>query len=151
MTRAVASIVMTALVAATGAAAEELVYFRNGQAMRVEKTRQDGRWLYLTLASEQEMGILLRQVKKVEPAEPLPNGVRETPVVANVVSGAGAGGGYSAPVATETYDAAAEMGEEQAVQQAIPPEMAVPPGGQPQIPQGQDLVPRPRRSRTNRR
>lgn len=146
MTRMLRTALLVALAAVPPAAAEELVYFRNGRAMRVEKTRHQGQWLYLSLGSEQEMGVLLRQVKKVEPAEPLPQGSRDASVAPNLVAGGGGGAaGYVPPAVAESYDAT-EVGEEPAVAAPVPPELqqqAMPGQG---APQGQELVPRTRRS-----
>jgi hypothetical protein len=123
---------------------EDLVYFQNGQAMRVDKTRREGKWLYLTLAAEQEMAVLARQVKKVEPAPILPGGAHSGSVAANLVQSGGGGGGYvpAAPIA-ESYDAT-EMGEEPQVAQPTPDQLQQQQIQQQmqQAAQGADLVPR---------
>lgn len=150
MKSALAAAMVVGLIATGTAKAEEVVHFKNGQAMRVEKTRQDGRWLYMTLASEQEMGVLLRQIKQVEPAEILPGAVKDTSVSANLVSGGGpgVGGGYVAPAVAESYDAAELAGEEPQSVQQLPGDLQqqqqnAAQGAMP--PQGQDLVPSQRR------
>lgn len=140
MTRAIVLALLVAGIAAAPAAAEEVVYFKNGQAIRVEKTRQDGKWLFLSLGAEQEMGVLRGHVEKVEHAEPPPQAGRDASVAPNLVtSGGGGGAGYVTPVVAESYDAT-EVGEEPAVAPPVPqdPQAQV----QGQQPQGQELVPR---------
>jgi len=137
------ALALAVMVSAPAAVAEDLVYFQNGQAMRVDKTRREGKWLYLTLAAEQEMAVLARQVKKVEPAPTLPGGAHSGSMAANLVQSSG-GGGYvpAAPIA-ESYDAT-EMGEEPQVVQPTPDQLQQQQIQQQmqQAAQGADLVPR---------
>jgi hypothetical protein len=127
-----------ALAAGAPAAADELVVFTNGKAMRVEKTRREGKWLYLSLGAEQEMAVLARLVRGVE-ASPAPvAAVRGDANPANVL-GVSAGGGvaYTPPPVAEAYDPGEVVAEEGA---AVAPGVAQPP---PQLPpQGQELAPR---------
>jgi hypothetical protein len=141
-TRTAASLAVLVLLAVP-AIAEEIVVFKNGQAMRVDKTRRDGKWLYISIASEQEMGVLAHQVKGVEPAEPLPQRGRDAAVAANLVS-SGGGAGYVSPPVAESFEVP-EGGEEIVSPQVSPQEAQQQVQGQaPQ--QGQDLVPRSRRA-----
>jgi hypothetical protein len=135
---------------------EEIVYFENGQAMRVEKTRREGRWLFMEMESDGEMAVLLRQVSKVEEAQALTGkgGAGSTP--ANVVSAAG---GRPAPPArrsggrvSQSYGGA-RSGQEPAAG-AQPRQAAGEQEEAQEAPagvQGQDLVPRafPRGTRRN--
>lgn len=147
MIRFLAISMIAAIAAAAPGFGEEVVYFENGQAMRVEKTRRDGRWLFLELDADGEMAVLLRQVKKVEEAEPLAGQSGKSSPVANVVSAAGR---RAAPPArrgavSQSYDttrSGAEPdvaeGQEAAAVVAVPNAAQRARGAQ----QGQDLVPR---------
>jgi hypothetical protein len=134
------AILALALVAGAPAAADEFVLFTNGKAMRVEKTRRDGKWLYLTLGAEQEMGVLARQVKGVEEAPPAVAGARADSGPANILGIGGGGGGasYSPPPVAEAFESGEVMGEEAGVAAPAAPQGA---GSAAPLP-GQDLAPR---------
>ncbi len=134
---------------------EEVVYFENGQAIRVEKTRRDGNWLFLELDSDGEMAVLLRQVKKVEEAAPIAGKSGKTSTVANVVSG---GGGRPARAArrgavSQSYDTSRESEPDVAEDQQNAAVVAVPGAARRAAgpARGQDLVPRNARRRGGRR
>jgi len=155
MIRFLAISMIAAIAAAAPGFAEEVVYFENGQAIRVEKTRRDGGWLFLELGSDGEMAVLLRQVKKVEEAAPIPGQSGKTSTVANVVSG---GGGRPAPpvrrgAVSQSYDTSrgsepdVAEGQQNAAAVAVPGAAVRAPGPA----QGRDLVPRNTRRRGGRR
>lgn len=146
MTRTRLTGVLLGFLVAGPALAEEVVYFQNGQAMRVDKTRREGKWLFLSLSDAGEMGVLLRQVKKVELAPALPPGTQGSSVAANLVSGGGSGGGYVSPQPiAESYDASGLV-DDPAVAAAIPDQVQQQQQIQQQMQaaaaQGQELVPR---------
>ncbi len=144
------AISMIAAIAATAPGfGEEVVYFENGQAMRVEKTRRDGLWLFLELDADGEMAVLLRQVKKVEKVEPIAGQRGRSSSVANVVSAAGRRpvvparrGAVSQSYDTTQTGAEPGVAEGQGAAAAVAAaDAAQRAAGQ----QGQDLVPRARR------
>jgi hypothetical protein len=135
--RCIAAFIL-ALLAVAPAAADEFVIFANGKAMRVEKTRRDGKWLYLDLGAEQEMAVLARQVKEVEVSPSALRSVLANSGLANVLGiGGGGGASYTPPPVAEAYEAGEMVAEEGAAAVPVQPQVAPP-----AVPQGQELVPR---------
>ncbi|MEE9219734.1 MAG: hypothetical protein V3U98_11775 [Acidobacteriota bacterium] len=142
MKRAAITAVLLAVFAASPCLAEEIVYFDNGQALRVEKTRREGKWLFMELSSEGELGVLLRQIKKVEEVQEEPPGSKRSgSVAANVVSASGAGnsrGRGRAPVAA-AYESTRRGQAQNAPPSTAQPGQQVQPA--PAVPRGRNLVP----------